>query len=130
MNPDNCSALFNDITLTTWSEYLNHRILDEIYDPLKTLICNTFQRYQAFTPFKDYCSDGFKEELAIALPKSQMFFSQQKLGTGINIKACISADIYINLKLSPKNESSYDTLLNFLSREVYDALYTKALIEF
>lgn len=79
MHPDNCSDLINETTLTAWREYLNSTELSELKEPLRSLVEDIFQAYQAINPIGHYSKDAYKQFLNSHLPESKISFNQKNL---------------------------------------------------
>lgn len=129
MHPDNCSNLFNHITLNAWMEYLSEHEFDTITDPLKSLIEDIFYQYQAFTPFSEYSLDSYKQFVTASIPANTITFSSRKSDERLNVNPCIPEAVVAKLSLSPKNKNSYDTFIDYIVNCSYETLNTKALLE-
>lgn len=122
MHPDNCSSLINSVTLTAWKDFLSKKDIDEIYDPLKTIILDTFQQYQAFTSITNHDIETYKQYLYSALPEHKITFASHKTDERINVKSCISDSIFEELHLSNKNQNSYEKFIAYIADYSYEIL--------
>lgn len=129
MHPDNCSKLFNSITLTAWKDFLSKNDLDEIYEPLKSVIIDTFQKYQAFTSINNFNKETYKQYIISALPEPKLTFSSRKLDEHINIKSCIDNSKFEELCLSNNNKKSYEIFLDYIVDYSYEILTTKTILD-
>lgn len=125
MHPDNCSALINSTTLTSWKDFLSQKESDTIYEPLKTIILNTFQKYQAFTSINNYNKETYKQYICSALPTETISFASHKLDARINIKSCIDNSIFEKLQLSSKNAESYERFIDYIVNYSFEVLTAK-----
>lgn len=128
MHPDNCSLLFNDITLTTWKIFLSNNELDNISDPLKSLIIDIFQNYQTFTPINSYNKESYKQYLRSSLPENKISFSQKKSDDCICVKSCISSIQFNKLNLSKDNPENYHIFIDYIADYSYEILINKMLL--
>ena len=129
MHPDNCSMLVNHTTLAAWKSFLSHLTMDEIYEPLKNIIIETFQKYQAFTSVTEYNIESYKQYLKDALPESRISFSSRKLDDCICVKSCISPEKYKELCLSNKSPQRYQVFMDFIANYSFEALTNKAYLD-
>lgn len=129
MHPNNCSKLFNHITLNAWKDYLSEHEFDFITDPLKSFVENIFYQYQAFTPFSEYSLDSYKQFVIDAIPTNSITFSSRKSDKRLNVNPCIPDAVAEKLSLSSKNKKSYDAFIDYIVACSYETLNTKALLE-
>lgn len=129
MHPDNCYALVNSTTLNAWKDFLANSEVDDLNDPLKALLSNIFQGYQAFTPLSQYDKTSLKEYLTSALPHDKFSFAIKKMDECININTCLSANILNKLGIVTDNPQNYQILINYLVNYCFDVLLTKEKID-
>lgn len=129
MHPDNCSMLFNSLTLTAWKEYLSEHDFDLIKDPLKSLIENIFHQYQAFTPFSMYGLESYKEHVLNSIPIDMISFGSRKADERINVNTCLPNSVVKKLSLNSKNKNSYNSFIDYIVKCSYETLNTRALLE-
>ena len=129
MHPDNCSKLFNHITLNAWKDFLSKHEFDLVSDPLKSLVEDIFYQYQAFTPFSDYSLDSYKKFVTDSIPADSITFSARKSDERLNVNSCIPDAVVKELDLSSKNGNSYDAFIDYIVKCSYETLNTKALLE-
>ena len=129
MHPTNCSSLFNSITLTAWKDFLSQNELEEITNPLKSLIIDTFQKYQTFTPLNDYNKETYRQCILTALPPKKISFSPRKLDESICVNSCISNTRFNSLGLSDKNPESYNLFIEYIVEYSFKILTTKVLLD-
>lgn len=129
MHPDNCSMLFNSLTLTSWKEYLSEHDFDLIKAPLKTLIEDIFHQYQAFTPFSKYGLESYKEHVLSSIPIDMISFGSHKADERINVNSCLPDSVVKGLSLNSKNKNSYESFIDYIVNCSYETLNTRALLE-
>lgn len=127
MLPENCSNLFNEITLSTWKKYWINSALENIKPPLKEDIFGFFDEYNAITPFNELNKNTYKSFLESKLPKEKLIWTSERNKDGIKIKACFSPAIYQNF-FSDK-EFDYTSFINYLVDYTYEPLSYNAMIE-
>lgn len=52
MHPNNCSEIFNSVTLSTWRKFWTDMSLDEINGELKEALIKYYDEYISITPFE------------------------------------------------------------------------------
>lgn len=129
MHPDNCYALVNSTTLNAWKDFLANSEVDNLNDPLKALLSDIFQGYQAFTPLSQYDKTSLKEYLISALPDDKFSFAIKKMDECININTCLSANILDKLGIVTDNPQNYQILIDYLVNYCFDVLLTKEKID-
>lgn len=129
MHPDNCSLLFNSISLTAWKEYLSEHEFDLIRDPLKSFIEDIFHQYQAFTPFSKYGLESYREYVRHSIPVDKISFCSRKADERISVNSCLPDSVVKGLSLSSKNKNSYDSFIDYIVNCSFETLNTKALLE-
>lgn len=129
MHPDNCSDLFNNVTLSAWKEYNVNQELEELKEPLKSTIIDAFEKFRVFTPINNYCKETYKQFLISSLPEKQLMFSTKKTNKGLNIKACLVLIRYQELSLSKESEHRYDDFINYIVDYTYEPLMNKDVLE-
>lgn len=125
MHPDNCSTLINSTALTAWKDFQSKKDIVEIYDPLKTIILNTFQQYQAFTPINSHNKETYKQYICSALPEHKITFTSHKADECLNIKSCISNLTFKKLNLSSKSQNNYEIFINYIVDYSFETLTAK-----
>ena len=129
MHPDNCYALVNSTTLNAWKDFLANSEVDSLNDPLKALLSDIFQGYQAFTPLSQYDKTSLKEYLISALPHDKFSFAIKKMDECININTCLSANILNKLGIVTDNPQNYQILIDYLVNYCFNVLLTKEKID-
>lgn len=126
MHPDNCSALFNDITLSAWKKYVITTRLTDIANPLKEIIVNAFNDYYAFTSFENTSKDTFANFLSAAILRNISDVDGSKL---IDLsKSCLPPDLYKNLcKTEPK--INYNDFVSCLADYTFEPLTQRSYLE-
>lgn len=129
MNPDNCSSLLNFVTLTAWKDLLSNNNMEDIADPLKSLIIDSFQYYQAFTPLNNYTKETYRQHIITSLPENKISFSPRKLDDCICASTCISNTQFNALGLSDKNPESYNIFIDYIVDYSFEILTNKVLLD-
>lgn len=127
MLPENCSSLFNKITLATWKKFQIDSSLENIKSPLKEDIFRFFDEFNAITPFNELNKNKYKDFLESKLPKEKLILSSKKSKKGIYIKACFIPSIYQNF--FPDKEFDYTAFINYLVDYTFEPLSHNAMIE-
>ena len=127
MLPENCSSLFNKITLATWKKFQIDSSLKNIKSPLKEDIFRFFDEFNAITPFNELNKNKYKDFLKSKLPKEKLILSSKKSKKGIYIKACFIPSIYQNF--FPDKEFDYTAFINYLVDYTFEPLSHNAMIE-
>lgn len=129
MLPDNCSTLFNNITLSAWKEYNVDQDLSEIKEPLNSTVLRAFEKFNAVTPISQISKNIYKQFLISELPKEKLVFSSKPNDKGLGIKACLVLSRFQELSLSKESEHRYDDFINYLVNYTYEPLMNKAVLE-
>ena len=128
MLPDNCSTLFNSITLCAWKEYWISSKLTDIANPLKDKIIEIFNEFNAVTPFDKISQTTYKEFLKSKLPKNSMSITRRKSSSGFNLKASLTPSKYMSL-ITSERELKYNEFIDYLSDYTYDTLIQNSILE-
>lgn len=129
MLPDNCSALFNDITLNAGREYTINQELEELKEPLKSAVINVFEKFSAVTPISKCNKETYKKFLISALPENKLTFTTKRSSKGLNIKANLKLIRYQQLSLFNESEHRYYDFINYLTDYTYEPLMKKSVLE-
>lgn len=127
MLPENCSTLFNDITLKAWKKHWIDSELSDIKNPLKKRIIEIFNEFNAVTPFTKNTKNSYKNYLKTRLLQSSLSLSD-KNSTGLNLKATLNEQNYKNF-ITLDKELSYQEFINYLADYTYDPLMQNAILE-
>lgn len=127
MLPENCSSLFNEITLTAWKKYWISSSLKEIKPPLKEDIIKIYNEYNAVTPFNEINKKTYKSFLESKLPQNKLILSTKKNETGIKIKGCLNPIIYQNFFSGI--EFDYTSFIDYLVENTFEPLSYNSMIE-
>ena len=128
MLPENCSSLFNNITLSAWKKYWIDAKLSEIKNPLKDIVKDIFNEYNAVTPFESISKETYKAFLKSKLPEDRVIINSKKCSNGISIKACLLSKVYFDL-ISKDKELRYYEFVNYLTEYTYMPLTQNAVLE-
>lgn len=120
MLPENCSALFNKVTLSAWKKHWIIPKFSGIKEPLIEIIKDIFNTFNATTPFDAISEKKFREFLEHCL-------SKKKTENKYDFKDYISQEIYEDFSLN--NKFMYSEFLDYLVDETFEPLSQLALIE-
>lgn len=129
MHPNNCHILVDSVTNTAWKDFINHKGLDELQDPIKALVIKVFQSYQVYTPATEYSKESFKNYFISMLPENKFSFTSHKLDEQICVISCLSNTKVKELGLSKNNPKNYQIFIDFIVDYCYDILYAKEIID-
>ncbi len=130
MLPENCSEIFNRITLSTWKEYWINQRLSDINSPLIDIVKNAFKDFYSFTPFEEISIEKYKEYLIKYLPIEQINFkSEPEKGFLVNIKEVFSFLRYKDCIKHISSDNQYGDFINYLAQLTYNPLTNEEFIE-
>ncbi len=130
MLPDNCSSLFNQITLCAWRKYWLTSELSEIKSPLKERVIEVFNEFNAVTPFNKNNKNSYKNFLRSKFPANSPYIgkSLKKNAVSCNIQLPLSLKKYKEL-LTPENTIDYTKFINYLADSTYETLKRNSILE-
>jgi transcriptional regulator with XRE-family HTH domain len=129
MLPENCSALFNSITLSAWKEYQIKQNLEKIKEPILSIIKRTFDEYIAITPFANISLDAYKEYLIPFLKQDTINLSNEHFDDKLNVKECLSILAFREFKSITASNPNYDDFINFIVDNCYDPMLNNVYLE-
>ena len=130
MLPENCSEMFNKITLSMWKKYWIDQSLSDIKSPLIDIVKKAFKDFYSFTSFSEISIDGYKEYLIKYLPREKINFeSTSKKLFLVNIKQVFSTLRYKDCIENISSDNKYDNFINYLAELTYELLTNEEFIE-
>ncbi len=130
MLPENCSEIFNNITLSTWKEYWINQNLSDINSPLIDIIKKAFKDFYSFTPFNKITKNEYKEYLTKYLPIEQINFKPEpEKGVLVNIKEVFSLLRYKDCIKHISSDNKYNDFINYIAELTYKTLTHEEFIE-
>ena len=129
MLPDNCSSLFNKVTLTAWRKFWIDSSLPNIKNPFKDDILRAYEEYSAVTPINDISKKTYTDFLKNRFPEKKLI-SKAEMNencNGYNIKGCFEIINY-NSFFDDK-EFNYQKFIRYLVDTTFEPLSHNALIE-
>lgn len=130
MLPENCSEIFNNITLSMWKEYWINQSLSDIKPPLIDIIKKAFKDFYSFTPFDKISINKYKEYLMNNLPIEQINFkSKPEKGGLVNVKEVFSFLRYKDCIKHFSSGNQYDDFINYIAELTYEPLTNEEFIE-
>ncbi len=130
MLPENCSEMFNKITLSTWKKYWINQKLSDINSPLIDIVKNAFKDFYSFTPFEEISIEKYTEYLIKYLPIEQINFkSESEKGFLVNIKEVFSFLRYKDCIKHISSDNQYGDFINYLAQLTYKPLTNEEFIE-
>lgn len=126
MHPDNCSALFNDMTLTTWRRYIINTRLSDLSNPLKDVIVAAFNDYYAFTSFDEISKDTYTKFLFKAISRAIPDLNNDKLKK--LSKSCLPSDLYEKF-YSTKRKINYNDFVSCIADYTFEPLTQRSYLE-
>lgn len=129
MRPDNCSSLFNDVTLSAWRKFWIDSSLPKITNSFKEDILKAYDEYSAITPIHDINKKSYTEFLKNKFPEKKIILRKEKKEneTGFIIKGCFEPIIYQRFFVNKKFD--YPKFIQYLSDTTFEPLSRNALIE-
>lgn len=130
MLPENCSELFNKITLSAWKKYWINQSLSDIKPPLIDIIEKAFTDFYSFTPFTEISIDKYKEYLIEYLPIEKINFEPTPDSNfPINLKEVFFLRRYIDCKKNLSSANKYNSFIDYIAQLTYEPLTNKEFIE-
>lgn len=124
IHPDNCEKLWEEITLTGWSQYWELEALSKIKNPLLNDIQKAFNAFYLSTPMRNITIDSFTEYLSNYFANHNIYLSDSKSSkSNISIKSCLSYDLYFDIHLKCPKTCSDDEKLKFFTDYIANLLF-------
>ena len=127
MQPENCKAIFNHVTLSAWKSYWIDSALVKIKSPFKEQLIEIFNEYNATTPFNEINKKSYEKFLRAKFPKNKKLLMTQKTEKGIKIKGCFDTIDYSSF--FQNSEFDYDSFIKYLTENTFEPLSYNAMIE-
>ena len=127
MHPDNCSDIFNSVTLNTWRKFWTDMSLDEINGELKEAIIKYYDEYISITPFESVNRKTYKSFLENKLPREKISLKAETTGSKIYIKKCVTLLTYQNF--FKDKEFDYSLFITYLVDHTFEPLSHNTMIE-
>lgn len=127
MNPENCSALLNDITLSNWKQYWIKTTLKGLDKTFKEWITDIFKNFIATTPFYNITERSYKTFLKSKFPEDSISFSSKLSKTEITIKVKKNMKIYKKIVIN--GTFDYASFIDYLAKQTYMPLRQAELLE-
>lgn len=128
MHPDNCSALFNDITLATWKKYIIDTRLADLKSPLKETIVKAFNDYYAFTSFPNISIDTYKDFLSTAISKEFPDLNTNDNKLKELTKSYLSLNLYKKI-FGEKHKINYNEFISCMADFTFEPLMQRSHLE-
>lgn len=130
MLPENCSELFNKVTLSAWKKFWVNQSLSNIKSPLIDLIKQAFDDFYSFTPFSEITPNNFKAYLIKYIPAEKLDFTSITDNESIiNIKKSFSSLGYKDFLLKCSSDNIYNDFINYIVQLTYEPLSNQVFIE-
>ncbi len=125
MHPDNCSSLFNNITLSVWRKFWIDASLPKITNSFKKEILAAYNSYSAIYPIQDINKKTYIDFLKQRFPEERLIFSKKKKENKIGF--VIEPIVYKNFFEGKK--FLYNKFIQYLADTTFEPLKNNALIE-
>lgn len=129
MLPENCSSLFNEVTLTAWRKFWINSSLPNIKNSFKEEILKAYEEYSAVTPINDISKKTYADFLKKRFPEKKLILKarNKENGNGYIIKGCFELIDY-NSFFDDK-VFNYQKFIQYLVDTSFEQLSHNALIE-
>jgi hypothetical protein len=127
--PENCSALFNSITLSAWKKYQINQNLDKIKEPLLSIVKRAFDEFFNITPFANISLEAFKLYLIPFFKQETVNFSAEHIDDKLNVKECFSMLAFREFKSSTSSIPNYDNFINYVVNTCYEPSINNIYLE-
>ena len=127
MHPDNCSDIFNSVTLNTWRRFWTDMSLDEINGELRDAIIKYYDEYISITPFESVNKKTYKSFLKNKLPREKISSKIETTDSKICIKKCVTLLTYQNF--FKDKEFNYSSFITYLVEHTFEPLSHNMMIE-
>lgn len=130
MLPENCSNLFDKVTLNAWKKFWITESLSKIKEPLHNKIKKAFDKFYLSVPMSDITPECFKKFLIEFLPQNKInFWDENGDNSMIYVKNCFSTEIYEDFISNIPKENEYEYFIDYICSMTYETLKTEIYIE-
>nr|QGT51081.1 hypothetical protein Firmicute1046_1570 [uncultured Firmicutes bacterium] len=127
MDPENCSSLFNNVTLSYWKAFMISQELSEIEKPFKDKVFNIFSEFCAVMPYDKIEIEEYTEFLMEKLPENSFSVSAKCSDNKIGLKDSLSFIKY--REYVPNSRFKYREFINYLANYTFKPFFDIAKLE-
>lgn len=127
MHPDNCSDIFNSVTLNTWRKFWIDSSIDEINGELKNTLIKCYDEYIAITPIDSVNKQTYRCFLESKLPRERITLKTDKDNSKIYIKKCVTLLTFHSFFTD--GNFNYTSFITYLAEHTFDTLSHNMMIE-
>ena len=127
MRPDNIADIFHSITQNEWKILQIKSAMQGINGELREKIIEYYNEYISITPYNKIKETTYKEFLKEKFPKENICLSVKKTDNNINIKNCVSNNVYQNFLAN--GEFNYSKFISYLVKHTYKPLFDRTMLE-
>lgn len=121
MDPNNCSALFNSVTLTAWKKYVIETNLSNLSDNLKDVLVETFDNFYAITSLPDVPENAYTNFLSTAILRVFPSLDNNEDELKDFAKSCLPIKLYNGI-CDAENKIKYDKFVSCLANYTFKPL--------
>lgn len=130
MLPENCSSLFNEVTITECRKFWIDSSLHNIKNSFKDEVIKAYIEYSAVTPFQNINKNSYTSFLQKRFPEKKLILKSIKKENedGFVIKGCFEPLVYYRF-FDDNNVFNYHKFIQYLVDTTFEPLSHNALIE-